>query len=74
MRRQAGHLPLPLDICAGSDVVLTGEHKLIVQHPFRFVVKASTGVELNDLHVQQQQQQQLARVKNTLVHTYMQCT
>jgi len=33
-----GHLPFWLDVCAGPDVVLGGQHKLIVQDPFRLVI------------------------------------
>ena len=44
-------LPLWLDVCDGSDVVLGGEHELVVEHPLRFVVQAGGRVELHDLVV-----------------------
>jgi len=45
------HLPLWLDVGDSTDVVLGGEHKFIVQHPFWFVVEHGGWVELNHLVV-----------------------
>lgn len=49
--RQAVSLPLWFDVGAGADVVLGGQHKLIVHHPLRLVVQHSGGVQLDHLVV-----------------------
>lgn len=41
--RQAVSLPLWFDVGAGADVVLGGQHKLIVYHQLRLVVAHRTG-------------------------------
>jgi len=41
--------PLRLDVGAGPDVVLGGQHKLVVQNPFRLVVETGGGVKLDHL-------------------------
>lgn len=43
--------PLGFDVCAGADVILGGEHKLVVKYPLRFVVQHGGGVQLYDLVV-----------------------
>ncbi len=43
------YIPICLDICTGPDVVLGGKDKLIVEHPFWFVVETSAGMELDHL-------------------------
>lgn len=44
-------LPLRFDVCTGANVVLGGQHKLVVQHPFRLVVQHSGRVQLDHLVV-----------------------
>ena len=41
--------PISLDISAGSNVVLCGQDKLIVQHPLRLVVQTSRWMQLYNL-------------------------
>ena len=41
--------PLWLHICAGSDVILCSQHKLIVENPLWFVIQTCAGVKLNNL-------------------------
>lgn len=43
--------PLWSDAGARADVVLGGEHKLVVEHPVRLVVQHSGGVQLDHLVV-----------------------
>lgn len=43
------YAPLRFDVCDGSDVVFSGQHKLIIEDPLGFVVEARRGMELNDL-------------------------
>ena len=43
------YIPLCFDIGAGSDVVLAGQHKLVVQNPLWLVVEARARVELYNL-------------------------
>lgn len=45
------NLPLRFDVSARADVILGGEHKLVVKHPLRLVVQHSGGVQLYDLVV-----------------------
>ena len=44
-------VPLRLDVGAGADVVLGGQHKLVVQHPLRLVVEHCGRVQLHHLVV-----------------------
>ena len=41
--------PISLDVSAGSNVVLCGQDKLIVQHPLRLVVQTSRWMQLYNL-------------------------
>ena len=41
--------PISLDVSAGSNVVLRGQDKLIVQHPLRLVVQTSRWMQLYNL-------------------------
>ncbi len=45
------NLPLWFDVSARADVILGGEHKLVVKHPLRLVVQHSGRVQLHDLVV-----------------------
>ena len=51
MMRCNGNLPFSLDVSDRPNIVLGGEHKLVVEHPLRFVVKAGGRVQLHDLVV-----------------------
>lgn len=43
------HQPFWLDVCTCPDVVLRCKDKLIIQHPFWFVIKNSGGMQLHHL-------------------------
>lgn len=43
--------PLRLDVRARTDVVFGGEDELVIEHPLRFVVQHSGGVQLHHLVV-----------------------
>jgi hypothetical protein len=43
------HSPFPLDIRACPDIVLAGKDKFVIKDPFRFMVKASAGMKLDNL-------------------------
>ena len=45
------YVPVWFDVCDGSDVVLSGEHELVVQNPLGFVVQTRGRMELYDLVV-----------------------
>ena len=45
------YAPVWFDVCDGSDVVLSGEHELVVQNPLRFVIQTRGRMELDDLVV-----------------------
>ena len=43
--------PFSLDIRAGADEILGGQHKLVVHNPLRFVVQTAAGVQRDYLIV-----------------------
>ena len=45
------YTPFSFDIGASSNVVLGGEHKLVIQNPFRFVIQAGWRMQLYNLEL-----------------------
>src|SRR4029434_1443096 len=78
------HSPLWFDVGARADVVLGGEHKLVVEDPLWLVVQHRRGMKLHHLvvlhrqvvtrllqrrHLRKQQRDQTRALTHTLTHT-----
>lgn len=72
-RRVQDGLPLWFDVGARADVVLGGEHELVVENPLGLVVQNCRGVELDNLVVLHRQVMPCTlQVGYLLVHKHIQ--